>query len=152
MTTTGTIRARRTSYNGIMMRSRLEASFAQWLDSLQLDWEYEPLCYANETGQYLPDFKIKDVRIVGLSFAIRDLFVEVKPESFLTTWAAVEALGRRMAVIPESEGECVLAMPGQMWILSPGIRPDPWPVRFFGSPTKPYLVAEDAHQIWKWQG
>lgn len=50
--------ARPTIYKGVKMRSRLEASFAQYLDSVGLAWDYEPECFADETGQYLPDFLI----------------------------------------------------------------------------------------------
>jgi hypothetical protein len=50
--------ARRTMYRGIPMRSRLEARAAQFLDSIPgVGWAYEPVAYADETGQYLPDFE-----------------------------------------------------------------------------------------------
>lgn len=62
---------RRTAYAGIMMRSRLEATFAAHLDGLGIEWRYEPRCYASIDGQYLPDFQIERD---GLS-----LFYEVKP-------------------------------------------------------------------------
>lgn len=51
-------RGRRTTYRGITMRSRLEASFAAWLDGMYQPWEYEPDCFADQTGQYLPDFLV----------------------------------------------------------------------------------------------
>lgn len=62
---------RRTSYAGILMRSRLEAAFAAHLDELGFVWQYEPQCFASIDGQYLPDFLVKRD---GLS-----LFYEVKP-------------------------------------------------------------------------
>src|SRR3712207_2492916 len=50
--------ARRTMYRGIPMKSRLEARAAQWLDSAPgVRWQYEPVAYADQTGQYLPDFE-----------------------------------------------------------------------------------------------
>lgn len=52
------IPARKTIYNGIEMRSRLEARFAAALDELGVRWEYEPNAFASSSGQYLPDFKI----------------------------------------------------------------------------------------------
>jgi hypothetical protein len=52
------IKARPTIYKGIQMRSRLEAAYAQHLDADNYPWEYEPECFADETGQYLPDFRI----------------------------------------------------------------------------------------------
>jgi hypothetical protein len=50
--------ARRTMYRGIPMKSRLEARAAQFLDSVPgVTWAYEPVAYADQTGQYLPDFE-----------------------------------------------------------------------------------------------
>ena len=54
----GAGRARPTIYNGIRMRSRLEARVAAWLDSLGVIWEYEPVAFASPDGQYLPDFEL----------------------------------------------------------------------------------------------
>lgn len=51
------IKARPTLYKGIQMRSRLEADYAAHLDSDGTPWEYEPTCFANERGQWLPDFR-----------------------------------------------------------------------------------------------
>jgi hypothetical protein len=53
--------ARPTVYKGIEMRSRLEAEWAAHLDDPENGWgrwEYEPCAYANERGQYLPDFRL----------------------------------------------------------------------------------------------
>lgn len=52
------IKARPTVYNGIQMRSRLEADFASALDRDGETWEYEPTCFAGPAGQWLPDFRI----------------------------------------------------------------------------------------------
>jgi hypothetical protein len=54
-----TIKARPTTYKGIRMRSRLEASFAAYLDGLGAYWEYEPECFAAANGQWLPDFGVR---------------------------------------------------------------------------------------------
>lgn len=57
------MKARPTTYNGIEMRSRLEARVAAWLtDEVGVDWEYEPRAFASGSVQYLPDFLIKSVR------------------------------------------------------------------------------------------
>lgn len=71
------LKARPTTYNGIAMRSRLEARYAAWLDARKYRWEYEPMCFANEHGQYLPDFVIHDVTF--LTPKLVDVYVEVKP-------------------------------------------------------------------------
>lgn len=52
-------RGRITTYKGIRMRSRLEASVAARLDREGAPWIYEPECFADESGQYLPDFRVE---------------------------------------------------------------------------------------------
>jgi len=70
------------------MRSRLEATFAAGLDKLGIVWQYEPRCFADETGQYLPDFEI----------ALGDktqCFIEVKPafpSAFHMVWQRMEII------------------------------------------------------------
>jgi len=39
------------------MRSRTEALYAASLHGIAT-WEYEPECFADEHGQYLPDFRV----------------------------------------------------------------------------------------------
>lgn len=51
------IKARPTVYEGIQMRSRLEADYAAHLDGLDFPWEYEPKCFGARDGQWLPDFQ-----------------------------------------------------------------------------------------------
>lgn len=70
----GRWKARPTSYAGVMMRSRLEAAFAQFLDARRWNWEYEPLCFAGPDGQYLPDFRILFDEKPGSG-----IYIEVKP-------------------------------------------------------------------------
>jgi hypothetical protein len=89
VTTTWT--ARPTTYKGIKMRSRLEATYAARLDELGEDWTYEPRAYADSSGQYLPDF---EVRVAG-GYKV---FIEVRP----TVTKALEAMGR-MEIIWSSE-------------------------------------------------
>ena len=64
-----------TEYKGYKFRSRLEARWAVFLDSIDAEWEYEPEGY-NLPGyqRYLPDFLVHNVkgRCGG------DLFIEVK--------------------------------------------------------------------------
>lgn len=50
--------ARPTTYNGIQMRSRLEAAAAANLDREGVRWTYEPRCFASGSTQYLPDFEV----------------------------------------------------------------------------------------------
>ncbi|MEO7173735.1 hypothetical protein [Flavobacterium sp.] len=88
-----TIQARPTSYKGIKMRSRLEADWAANMDAAGCEWAYEPLCFADETGQYLPDFRLNPN-------GTRPWFLEVKGP-----YAAndVEAIQKRMEIVWSSE-------------------------------------------------
>lgn len=65
------MKPRPTVYNGIPMRSRLEARFARYLDMTNATWVYEPRAYGDVTGQYLPDFEIQQRG--------HRVFIEVKP-------------------------------------------------------------------------
>ncbi len=76
--------ARPTYYRGVLMRSRLEADFAAWLDGPGgqgllggAPWSYESACFADENGQYLPDFVCRE-------HPDGPLFIELKPAVLLT--------------------------------------------------------------------
>jgi hypothetical protein len=47
-----------TRYKGYHFRSRLEARWAVFFDSLDLKWEYEPEGFVLPSGLYLPDFRV----------------------------------------------------------------------------------------------
>jgi hypothetical protein len=70
--------SRRTWYGGVLMRSRTEAAFAQWLDRWGIPWTYEPAAFGGWHGQWLPDFRIF-IKLSGAAEAM-EAFVEVKPE------------------------------------------------------------------------
>ena len=89
------IPARPTTYRGIPMRSRLEASHAARLDNLGLTWEYEPRAFGGRRGQYLPDFVIEVLDT--------HVYHEVRP-----TIARGFLAMSRMAVIWESEPDALL--------------------------------------------
>lgn len=58
------LKAIQTEYKGYLFRSRLEARWAVFLDSLGVKWEYEPEGYDLGNGMcYLPDFRLHDVTI-----------------------------------------------------------------------------------------
>lgn len=61
-----------TIYNGYKFRSRLEARWAVFFDTLKIRYEYECEGYEMESERYLPDFFLPD----------HNCWVEVKPESF----------------------------------------------------------------------
>lgn len=95
---------RPTTYNGIRMRSRLEATWAARLDELDYAWEYEPRCFANQHGQYLPDF-----------YVVTDAmpcYLEVK--GVIDDSVAIR---RRVEIIFDSEPNASLVV----------VRGEPWP-------------------------
>lgn len=53
-----TIRPIETRYAGFRFRSRLEARWAVFFDTLGIKWEYEPQGYMLDGKPYLPDFKL----------------------------------------------------------------------------------------------
>lgn len=103
-----TLKARPTVYKGIRMRSRLEATYAAFLDRSEDPWVYEPCCFASEAGQYLPDFRIDDLR-PGTGEPSR-WYIEVKPAYLLAYPDKVEAVQRRMEIVWASEPDAGLLL------------------------------------------
>jgi hypothetical protein len=89
------MKARPTIYKGVRMRSRLEALFAASIEGL-CTWEYEPECFADEHGQYLPDFRCTWSRD-------NYTYDEIKPR-----WEDVEAAARSMEPIFATEPDAIL--------------------------------------------
>jgi len=87
------MKPRPTTYNGIAMRSRLEARVAAWLDSLGLRWTYEPQAFGAPEGQYLPDFEIDTSNARHLA---QRMFLEVKGAVELEEYFELQ---RRIAAI-----------------------------------------------------
>lgn len=63
------IKAIETKYKGYRFRSRLEARWAVFMDSMKQKWIYEPEGYHLGSGLYLPDFYLPD----------NDMWMEIKP-------------------------------------------------------------------------
>lgn len=59
-----------TSYAGVTFRSRLEARFAVFFDTLGVRWDYEPEGFELPHGMYVPDFWLPDLKA----------WFEVKPD------------------------------------------------------------------------
>ncbi len=96
-----TMQARPTLYKGIQMRSRMEAEFAAFLDDRGMAWQYEPMCFASERGQYLPDFLLT----WDLPRGLVRVYTEVKP--FVDDFRSI---ADRMEIIWESEPSAVLQL------------------------------------------
>lgn len=66
------IKAIDTHYKDHLFRSRLEARWAVYFDTLGVKWDYESEGFELENGRYLPDFY----------FPKYDFYGEIKPEGF----------------------------------------------------------------------
>jgi hypothetical protein len=71
-----TLKAIPTRYAGCYFRSRLEARWAVFFDTLDIKWQYEPEGFETPHGWYLPDFYLPEggawVEIKGGSFTKKD--------------------------------------------------------------------------------
>lgn len=113
----GWIPARPTTYNGIEMRSRTEAGFAQWLDNVGANWWYEPQAFGSSGGQWLPDFVVdKVVPAFHYDEYYWRAYVEVKG----TLDMVDEHICRRMQSAADERRLLLIAAPdGLLWV-----RPD----------------------------
>jgi hypothetical protein len=68
------IKAIETEYAGCRFRSRLEARWAVFFDTLGIKWRYEPQGYELPSGRYLPDFMVS----ASLLGAHDEIYTEVK--------------------------------------------------------------------------
>lgn len=95
------MKAIETVYNGYRFRSRLEARWAVFFDTLGIKYEYEPEGFVLDNGmKYLPDFRVKCYGYRGdFESEPFDLYVEVKGE--LTESGAKKIIN--FAGLPEFE-------------------------------------------------
>lgn len=155
MTDRTALKPRRTTYQGIEMRSRLEAGFAQWLDSIVCRWQYEPQAFAGPDGQYLPDFLLERMQPpwAANEDELRRAYVEIKPSINEVT----EPLLKRMKVILESDGAALLliAIPAATLLFHPGapraLEPVVWVRGEFGCPAIAWAVQQPWLGNW-WEG
>lgn len=86
------IKAIETKYKGYNFRSRLEARWAVFFDSLGIHWEYEMEGFELSSGQrYLPDFY--------LPYFNNGIYVEVKPTKHYDDKAETFALESGVPVL-----------------------------------------------------
>jgi hypothetical protein len=71
------LKAIETKYKGYRFRSRLEARWAVFFDTLGFQWEYEPEGFDLNGVWYLPDFRVKTPQ--G-----NDIWYEIKPNGVLS--------------------------------------------------------------------
>src|SRR5688572_12963133 len=91
-----------TRYNGYRLRSRLEARWAVFLDTLGVKYEYEKEGFNLGGGTlYLPDFWLPDL----------ECWIEIKPEAETLT----EADLAKVVKLAEQDGHPVTLLMGQPW-------------------------------------
>lgn len=90
------LKAKETSYRGILFRSRLEARVAATFDRHSIAFQYEPEAYQFGDVHYLPDFWLTRAR----------KFVEVKP-----TWDQIQIEEKAQALASASEFDVFYIFP-----------------------------------------
>ncbi|KAK1177908.1 hypothetical protein B7755_006885 [Streptomyces sp. NBS 14/10] len=133
------VKAKETSYQGYRFRSRLEARWAVFFDTLGVRWEYEPEGYVLDGKSYLPDFR--------LVLNERQIFAEVK------NLAQDEHEGRHVELcraLARSTGHSVLLLIGVPEYrlyhqFAPNLEPNEFQAAFFQD-YAPFLVTGD--QYW----
>jgi hypothetical protein len=110
----GTLKAIETRYKGYRFRSRLEARWAVYLDTVGLNYEYEPEGFTLENGeQYLPDFWLPDVQSWAEVKA-----VALRPEELLRCAYLVRGTGYQCVLLvgtPEAKAYERLMVGEEEW-------------------------------------
>ena len=101
-----TIRAIDTFYKGYKFRSRLEARWAVFSDTLGVEYIYEPEGYKLSCGWYLPDFWYPLGRVHKNDIGY---FVEIKP----TYPKSIEI--KKAVSLSENTKHCVVFLIGNPW-------------------------------------
>lgn len=89
---TGFVKALETTYNGYRFRSRLEARWAVFFDTLGVEYYYEPEGYdLGSAGWYLPDFWLPKLGMFA-EVKARALTWEEKAKAKALAWSASPVL------------------------------------------------------------
>lgn len=67
-----------TEYNGVHMRSKLEAKWAKFFDDNGIKWLYEPEGFQKDGVKYLPDFALPDMKIIFEAKGVMDDYDQKK--------------------------------------------------------------------------
>lgn len=137
---------RPTTYNGIQMRSRLEADYAAWMDRVGRKWEYEPVCFASSDGQWLPDFRAGKARVLQ-EVKSAHLLEQEEGEGPVDVINRIDVILQRMTIAWASEPDAWLEL--IFWAYGAceptlsiaGRRDDVWQASGNGLPTFPLLWA-----------
>ena len=79
-------------YKELKLRSSWELAFAQYLDSMNYTWDYEPESFDTSHGFYTPDFWVKELNsYIEVKGYFRDQNAKDKFEEFSKTHSAILA-------------------------------------------------------------
>ena len=94
------IKAIPTSYKGVQFRSKCEARWAEYFDSLGIRWMYEPEGMDLNGLWYLPDFWLPDCKTI---FEVKGVWDEIDKAKLTAAYLEIERaeLSYRLAI-----GEC----------------------------------------------
>lgn len=100
------IKAKPAIFKGTAYRSKLEIYWAAFFENMGIDFEYEPKYYSLPSGNYLPDFYLKNVTAVGGkwlgSHPRKGVWLEVKnPEKCLKADGELDTLSKPVKLLDE---------------------------------------------------
>lgn len=107
------MKAIETEYKGYRFRSRLEARWAVFLDSIDARWDYEPEGYELPSGWYLPDFFVHYRDDHRNQYPGAGAFLEIKP---LTPSDREKNLLVELSHQTMHNGILAVGMPGEHWL------------------------------------
>lgn len=99
------MKAIQTKYNGYHFRSRLEARWAVFFDTLEIKYEYEPEGFELPSGRYLPDFYLPEID--------SGLWVEIKNAE--TEWS--DTLSTTLIELAEMTGKPATLFRGEPMLM-----------------------------------
>jgi len=92
------MKAIETKFMGCLFRSRLEARWAVFFETMKIKWEYEPEGFQKGGARYLPDFRIR--------LGDRTHYVEVKgdPDWLFNERYEIDSMHDMPPILPDFEG------------------------------------------------
>jgi hypothetical protein len=97
--------AKPTLYGGRKFKSRLEATWAAFLDNWRISWTHEPFRVRLSSGvEYLPDFYLPDL---NTWFEAKGCLEQAYIEKPMSLWKSVRGLGQKV-VVGGSDGRVIV--------------------------------------------
>jgi hypothetical protein len=129
-----------TVYRGIKFRSKLEADYARWFDSLHILYAYEPEGFCVNNVCYAPDFWLPELKTV---FEVKGVFDEndTTKMSAFAPLAARHAITTIVGMSPAPDRLYICRPSPQAFWGNPYLQPPTEPnISYFSSPTDPYRL------------